>query len=351
MPALQTSSSSPSALALSSSSIVFIVMFMLLVLGGSAGYFFVVPCARRAVKERRARTKDVENSTSFLIRYPMEKVKKAAAAAVLAKARAGLPITLKRSVSVVPVRKFPGGITARRQFSRLAEGFDGSTRFGASRTRTRPGPSPLRAVTLAPEPAVDHKKADAASHLVTARIRLAVNAKKAGDVIGQSPFGAVRKTVVTTRPHLLSLIVGEVHTRFSLSTRAMPNPSPLRRVCATPQSGESITESTTAIEKPAAVHEVRFPEVRASHKHERCPTFIGWTAGSAQSKGKGKALDGSSNAGTGGRSRGSAKGGSTSTISEKGVNNGRGKDKENQMALLRVPPRPSPRPSPLRPRI
>ncbi|KAF8175483.1 hypothetical protein K438DRAFT_1847787 [Mycena galopus ATCC 62051] len=348
MPALQTSSS---ALALSSSSIVVIVILLLLVLGGSAGYFFVVPCVRRAVKERRARTKDVENSTSILIRYPLEKVKKAAAAAVLAKARAGLPITLKRSV---PVRKVLGGITACRQFSRLAEGFDGSTRFGASRTRTRPGPSPLRAVTLAPEPAVaaaafDPKKADAASHLVTARIRLAVNAKKAGAVIGQSPFGAVRKTVVTTRPHLQSLMIGEVRTRFGISTRAMPGPSPLRRVCATLQSEES--ESTSTIEKPTVVHEAQVPEARTPHKHERCPTFIGWTAGTAQSKGKGKALGGSSNAGTGGRSRGSAKGGRTSTSSEKGINNGRGKDKENQVALLRVLPRPSPRPSPLRRRI
>ncbi|KAF8175494.1 hypothetical protein K438DRAFT_1847800, partial [Mycena galopus ATCC 62051] len=259
MPALQTSSA---ALALSSSSIVVIVIFLLLVLGGSAGYFFVVPCVRRAVKERRARTKDVENSTSILIRYPLEKVKKAAAAAVLAKARARLPITMKRSVSVAPsARKVPGRIKACRQLSRLAESSDSSTRFGASRTRTRPGPSTLRAVTLAPEPAVaaaalDLKKADAASHLVTARIRLAVNAKKAGAVIGQSPFGAVRKTVVTTRPYLQSLTVGEVRTRFGIHTRgAMPGPSPLRRVFATLQS-ESITESTTNVDPPTIVHAI-----------------------------------------------------------------------------------------------
>ncbi|KAF8145603.1 hypothetical protein K438DRAFT_1781821 [Mycena galopus ATCC 62051] len=102
-------------------------------------------------------------------------------AAVLAKAWAGLPI-------------------CPRHADNSRTSLTASTVPRASRTRTRPGPSPLRAVNLVPEPmvvvvAADHKKADTASHLVTACSLL-----YAGVVIGQSPFGPLRKPVVTTRP-------------------------------------------------------------------------------------------------------------------------------------------------------
>ncbi|KAJ7874429.1 hypothetical protein B0H13DRAFT_2669061 [Mycena leptocephala] len=151
------------------------------------------------------------------------KAKKAAAAAVLARERARLPTTLKRSVP--SMRKSVVIVVPRPQLARLiACNVELPARFGASRTRSRPGPSPLFAVVFVAAPvsaevpaiaiAFDPKQVAAAGSLVATRIRLASTAKEA--VIGKAPF---------QNP------ASEIPARFGAScSRTRPGPSPLRAV-------------------------------------------------------------------------------------------------------------------------
>ncbi|KAJ7209350.1 hypothetical protein B0H12DRAFT_1225123 [Mycena haematopus] len=255
MPSLQPSSSS--VLSLSTSSTIAVVAFLVVVLGGLAGCFFVVPYVVKVMKSR-ARTKDVESSAeSVATLYSVEKAKKVAAAAVLARARVRLPSLQDLKRAAPPVPKSIKIVGPCRRLTYLADSVDVSARFSASRTRIQPGLSPLRTIAfLAPESSVvafNHKQVNGASHLVAARIRLAVTAKKNGAVIGKSPFSALRKTV-TMRHHLQSLKLGEVPAAFVTRTRARPGPSPLRAVFPEPEP--VVATSASNVEAPSIAHTI-----------------------------------------------------------------------------------------------
>ncbi|KAJ7226506.1 hypothetical protein B0H12DRAFT_1328698 [Mycena haematopus] len=257
MSSLQPSSSS--VLSLSTSSTIAVAAFLVVVLGGLAGCFFVVPYVAK-VMDRRARTKDVEsNADSVATLYSVEKARKVAAAAVLARARARLPRLQDPKCAAPPARKSPKIVGPCRQLTYLADSVNVSARFSASRTRIQPGLSPLRTIAfLAPESSVvafNHKHVNGASRLVAARIRLAVTAKKNGTVIGKSPFSALRKTV-TTRPHLQSLKLGEVPAAFVTRTRARPGPSPLRIVFLEPEPEPVVATSASNVEASSIAHTI-----------------------------------------------------------------------------------------------
>ncbi|KAF7334570.1 hypothetical protein MVEN_02286900 [Mycena venus] len=252
MPSLHYSSPPALSYSLSPSGIIALVVLLVFVFGGWGVYVVVVPFAKRRVGERRARVCDAESSTAGHIMYPAEKAKKAAAASVLARARARVPPTLKRSV-VMPSPKRLYIVGSRRYLPHLTDSVNVPTRFGTSRTRTRPGPSPLRVAVLVPEPP---SKDDAAAYLVKARIRLGVTSKAAA--LGKSPFGALRRSI-TTRPHLQSIAVNEVSASFAtIRNRVSHGPSPLRAIftASEPEPEPAPISPTTAsdVDEPSIAH-------------------------------------------------------------------------------------------------
>ncbi|KAF7361229.1 hypothetical protein MSAN_01155000 [Mycena sanguinolenta] len=241
MPALQYSSSS-SVLALSSPSIIAIIVFVVVVLG----CFSVVGQVKK-VKESRAHAGDVESSAKTLsTSYPVEKAKKAAAAAVLARARAKLP----SAVSVVPAAgKSTQIFGIRRQLADL-DNVDISTRFGASRSRSKPGPSPLRAVFPEPEFTTD-VETPAIAHAIASALVTAC----------RSSFGAD-----------FSFLDDEDENPFVFNLgRAVPVPASHFEIPAIVVQNPSLDFGTVAPMKPMA--------------RKRSNSFVGWKQGHTPSKG------------------------------------------------------------------
>ncbi|KAJ7310845.1 hypothetical protein DFH08DRAFT_1088016 [Mycena albidolilacea] len=112
---------------------------------------FAGGCSVSSSSDSPLSTASVESLIAGVIVYSAEKVKHGAAASVLVRARARLnPVSHIKTLRCcaftkeVIYRTWPPPLAPHRDI-------DVSTRFGVARTRTCPGPSPLRAANLAPK--------------------------------------------------------------------------------------------------------------------------------------------------------------------------------------------------------
>ncbi|KAJ7704172.1 hypothetical protein B0H16DRAFT_1829167 [Mycena metata] len=204
---------------------------------------------------------------SFPRPAPHVNAKKSVAAASLAAARAQLPkpvkhvVLAKNSLVRKSFEKIPS--SASHFTVRQSKACQVPTRFGASRTRPRPGPSPLRATILAedivcaPVPVLATlsesriKQATTIATLVTARLRLAASFKSGGDGINPSS-PPVRKSMYT---RLQQQYTAEfVSARFGITrNRTHPGPSPLRNVFTELQREPLVTSVSVTARPPIAL--------------------------------------------------------------------------------------------------
>ncbi|KAJ7850084.1 hypothetical protein B0H13DRAFT_2401759 [Mycena leptocephala] len=194
MPSLPSSSPSVPSFSLSPSGVAAAVFFVV-VLGGCGVYFVAVPFLRRKMEERRVKVIILRRCPIPLLSRTRFQRPRRLLLPPRSHGRAPDCLwTLKRSVVVVPsVRKSLAIAVPGPQLTRLVAcnvGFP--PRFGSSRIRSSPGPSPLRAVVLAHElacaevPVFNPKQVSAAGYLVAARILLVITAKDV--VISKAPF-------------------------------------------------------------------------------------------------------------------------------------------------------------------
>ncbi|KAJ7864889.1 hypothetical protein B0H13DRAFT_2281794 [Mycena leptocephala] len=194
---------------------------------GCVVHFVAMPFLGRKMEEKRMRTTDSEvYSAPFLVvsvrvwRSPLQ---------VSDTCIISFPAKVKKAVALDKTEFGQGIVVPRPQLARLiACNVELPARFGASRTRSRPGPSPLYAVVFAAGPVCaevpvfNPKQVAAAGYLVAARILLGLTAKDA--VISKVSFVATQKF---SRERLQQIPTAEVPARFGASrTRTRPRRFP-----------------------------------------------------------------------------------------------------------------------------
>ncbi|KAF7334532.1 hypothetical protein MVEN_02283000 [Mycena venus] len=244
MPSLQYSSASAPSFSLSSSGIIALVLLLMLAFGGWGCISLwcrlqrgdgLVCAMRRCVLFYFISVFFHISASEFdygSYRVPCREAKRAAPASVLARARARIPLRLKRSVVVPSLKRLP----RRCPYSLRHFAYPHPPR-AVSSPRCCSGPR-------APS------KDDAVAYLVKARIRLGVTSKAA--VLGKSPFGALCRSITP-------IAVNEVPASFAtIRTRVSHGPSPLRVVftASEPEPEPAPISATTAsdIEEHSIAH-------------------------------------------------------------------------------------------------